>query len=647
MPLFTFQPPSVDTGGITASMQQQAQIQAQAAQQQGQIWGQTAANIGGQLAQIPLLPGIARKQQQDEQERQMRLRIQQEQLTGAQFGNAVNAAKPLVAQAIVNSTKRTPEGLIQYDTTAYQDFLKSSGNPYAVLAGQEHLDALNKANESVTTFRAGQAKSQDAILEKVFADAARMPGDVIANASILARLQVEDGRVPAQAFASKLSLLENEQDPQKRLQLAATFGGIVPKTEKLSEGDVVATVPGIPGVPSTVVATGAPKKQYINVPGKGLVEVTHDMPSVGGQPPAATPAAPPAQTPTQAPEAAILERAVALARSANQDFSTLPEPARAAFIDKARGEFQMQQSGPTPPNYSGTSLPSNVRVVVPSTGVEPSSQIHNVRIPGIGDVPAEYVPNKNGVGGRWMYKGEDVTARGVQYIPPAITQITTTKAEESKSRVHDIAQMLVSGETIPSNLSKRGTEYNDILREANQISMDTTGKPYSPTRVQLDYEAAKKFVSSMNSDRMIRFKGLADSVVKTIDEVRDISEELKQGGVQLWNRAKRSSIQQVYGNTPQSELAARYVGAVNTLKEEFANLANGGYAPTDAAWKLSNDQINGDFGVKDLAASLVEVRRLINFRQQSFNELSPTKLGGNDTTPRSTPPPQPQTNPFR
>jgi DNA-directed RNA polymerase subunit M/transcription elongation factor TFIIS len=70
-------------------------------------------------------------------------------------------------------------------------------------------------------------------------------------------------------------------------------------------------------------------------------------------------------------------------------------------------------------------------------------------------------------------------------------------------------------------------------------------------------------------------------------DVQRLADQLKQGGVQLWNRAKRSTIQQVYGNTPQSALAAQYVGAVNTLKEEFANLANGGYAPTEDAWKLA------------------------------------------------------------
>jgi hypothetical protein len=87
----------------------------------------------------------------------------------------------------------------------------------------------------------------------------------------------------------------------------------------------------------------------------------------------------------------------------------------------------------------------------------------------------------------------------------------------------------------------------------------------------------------------------------------------------------------VYGNTPQSTQAAQYVGAVNTLKEEFANLAQGGFAPTDAAWQLANQQINTDFGFKDMAASLTEVQRLINYRTHAIVDQQPVTVGGPST----------------
>jgi len=59
------------------------------------------------------------------------------------------------------------------------------------------------------------------------------------------------------------------------------------------------------------------------------------------------------------------------------------------------------------------------------------------------------------------------------------------------------------------------------------------------------------------------------------------------------------------------------------LKEEFANLANGGYAPTEAAWSLANSQINANYGVDQLKASLTEVRRLIGYRVNSIAGQTP------------------------
>ena len=216
-------------------------------------------------------------------------------------------------------------------------------------------------------------------------------------------------------------------------------------------------------------------------------------------------------------------------------------------------------------------------------------------------------------------------------------------AADGEGDADTLAQMLVDGTLLPSMMSRRAETFNAILAKANKLSIKQTGQPVNFVKLQTDYNAAQRFVSNMNGAQMIRFRALADSVVSTINEVRELGRELQQGNVQLWNRARRGTILQVYGNTPQSALAARYVGAVNTLKEEFANLAQGGYAPTEAAWHLANGQINGDFGAKDLDASLREVQRLINYRIQAFDEQTPRTLGGPSVLPGvgggPTPPP--------
>lgn len=267
-----------------------------------------------------------------------------------------------------------------------------------------------------------------------------------------------------------------------------------------------------------------------------------------------------------------------------------------------------------------------------------ASQMKPMRVKGVGDVPVEYVPGKAGQGGSYFLvtpDGRKQLTPGVDFteIPPASIAIHTEKESAAKGTRRELAEQLVNGNLPPSMLSRRAEDYNATLSDAGKIYEERTGKKLNFGKLQLDYEAAKKFVSGMNGPQMIRYRGLADSVVNTIGEVERLGDTLQQSGIQKWNSVKRSTIRQVYGNTPESELANQYVGAINTLKEEFANLANGGYAPTDAAWHLANDQINGDFGFKDLRASLTEVQRLINYRTQAFNDEKPYTIGGNGQTP--------------
>lgn len=149
---------------------------------------------------------------------------------------------------------------------------------------------------------------------------------------------------------------------------------------------------------------------------------------------------------------------------------------------------------------------------------------------------------------------------------------------------------------------------------------------FNLTQAFLEYQAAQKQVQSLNGPQMTRYAGLAVGVVNTIDRVKELADQLHNSGVPTFNQAKLTALIQTRGNTPQGQLAVRYVGAVNTLKEEFANLANGGYAPTEPAWKLANQQINGNYGDRELGASLDEVQRLIKYRLNAipnFNTLGP------------------------
>lgn len=147
-------------------------------------------------------------------------------------------------------------------------------------------------------------------------------------------------------------------------------------------------------------------------------------------------------------------------------------------------------------------------------------------------------------------------------------------------------------------------------------------------KLQLQWKQAEKQVQSLNGPQMTRYAGLNESVINTIDEVSGLARQMKLSGVPILNQAQLTKLIQTQGNTPQGQLAARYIGAVNTLKEEFANLAQGGYAPTDPAWKLANEQINANYGVDELGASLGEVQKLIKIRFNAIPGMKELGPGG-------------------
>jgi hypothetical protein len=187
---------------------------------------------------------------------------------------------------------------------------------------------------------------------------------------------------------------------------------------------------------------------------------------------------------------------------------------------------------------------------------------------------------------------------------------------------------------------------------AVRSKLDENG--FDLAKAQIEWSRAQKQVATLNGPQMTRFVGLANSVNSTIDEVRELSKQMNNSGIPKLNAAKLAIYMQAEGNSPNGKLAARYVGAVNTLKEEFANLANGGYAPTEPAWKLANEQINGNYGVDQLGAGLDEVQRLINYRVHAIPGLDTmgagaanryTGQGSSSATTTATTPPATSTPP--
>lgn len=194
--------------------------------------------------------------------------------------------------------------------------------------------------------------------------------------------------------------------------------------------------------------------------------------------------------------------------------------------------------------------------------------------------------------------------------------------QQTESDTESQADAIQAGLLPPPNpaAGRSSVATQKLFAELSRRGFDT-GQAY------LQYLAAQKVVASLNGSQQVRFRALAGSVVNTIDEVNTLASQIKNSGVVPLNKAKLEAYVKLNGNSQYGQLASQYLAAVNTLKEEFTSLATGGYAPTDASWALANSQINADYGVDQLSASLTEIQRLINYRVNALEGVQPVVPG--------------------
>jgi hypothetical protein len=153
---------------------------------------------------------------------------------------------------------------------------------------------------------------------------------------------------------------------------------------------------------------------------------------------------------------------------------------------------------------------------------------------------------------------------------------------------------------------------------------------FNLANAQLEWARAQAQVHSLNAPQMVRFVGLANSVINTIDRMKFTADQLRLSGVPLLNKLQLESVKEAEGNSPKGQLVAQYLADATALKEEMANLINGGYAPHEAAFTLANRLVNENFGVKQLHAALDESQRLVRYRVNAIPGLSQYGPGAKD-----------------
>ena len=209
--------------------------------------------------------------------------------------------------------------------------------------------------------------------------------------------------------------------------------------------------------------------------------------------------------------------------------------------------------------------------------------------------------------------GYDRLAQSQSNVDRRVTAGDQQRADQSV-QVQNIVEGIKDG-SLPPDL--KGVYGKNKL--AVEAALKEAGVPL--TKLQQQWAAANRQVMSMNGPQQVRFRQLMNSLPPALDQIKELAEQMDQSGIGALNAAELQSRIRLWGNSPKGQMATQYLTLVNGIKGEMAQAENGGYAPTEAAWKTVNEQIDKTYGAKQMGAAVDELKRILEYRKQGMDSI--------------------------
>ena len=211
----------------------------------------------------------------------------------------------------------------------------------------------------------------------------------------------------------------------------------------------------------------------------------------------------------------------------------------------------------------------------------------------------------------------DVPASEVPVAP-------STPSIEQNIDFASVVQAIKDGRQPPPSF-ERPTAVDLALRsKLEQSGVDVT-------KLRNKWVAAQAFTRNLNSAQRINYNQLATSAVNTIEQMQQTAIDLKLAGPNAWNSLTLDVLTKwANGNDAKAKAAVRYLADAAALKEELAQLASGGYKPTESGFKLASDLVQTNYSLPKLLDALDETKRLMSMRVNASADLLPQEIG---TTP--------------
>lgn len=180
---------------------------------------------------------------------------------------------------------------------------------------------------------------------------------------------------------------------------------------------------------------------------------------------------------------------------------------------------------------------------------------------------------------------------------------------------NDLAQSLVDGTLDPSQLSKRTTNYNAVLSQANALSMQQTGKPFNVAQASIDY----KYANQPNTQNTLNYLGSligGPGQTGNLDELVNLSNSISRTNFPALNQV--SNWTKLQAGSPQ--IAAYYAVATEVADQVAKILAGGGTGNSTSDAKLNQalSLFQSSFSKQQLIATVNALKPLLLNRAKNM-----------------------------
>lgn len=225
-------------------------------------------------------------------------------------------------------------------------------------------------------------------------------------------------------------------------------------------------------------------------------------------------------------------------------------------------------------------------------------------------------------------------ARAINAMPdgPEKTLATTLAepyaaqtAQVKQEQVVQIGDAIIAGDA-PPDMSK-------MYGMAGPLRAYLAGKGYNLTDATYKYTADLANLKNLNGPGQLRLRQGISQLEPTLESAKALADEWNGSGFPPFNKAMLLAAANDPADPKKAALANNLLAQVDHVTAELGQVYMGGNSPTDAAFKLSASQLNGDWSAPVFDAAIKQIMENLSYRKSSLNQAA--NYGG--LVPQGTP----------